>query len=128
LVDLATPHIAGYSKDGKANGTSMSIQAVSRFFGLGIDHWQAQQVELPKNTHIELDGLNLSEEEILSKAVLVTYDIRTDDAALRINPKQFEKLRGDYPVRREFPVYTIHAKNVNRVTLETIKELGFEIA
>lgn len=127
LVDLATPHIAGYSKDGKANGTSMSIQAVSRFFGLGIDHWQAQQVELPKNTTIELDGLNLSEEEILAKAVLATYDIRTDDAALRINPEQFEKLRGDYPVRREYPVYTIHAKNVNRVTLETIKALGFKI-
>jgi erythronate-4-phosphate dehydrogenase len=127
LVDLATPHIAGYSKDGKANGTNMSIQAVSRFFGLGIDHWQAQQVELPKNTIIELDGLNLSEEEILAKAVLATYDIRTDDAALRINPEQFEKLRGDYPVRREYPVYTIHAKNVNRVTLETIKALGFKI-
>jgi len=127
LVDLATPHIAGYSKDGKANGTSMSIQAISRFFGLGIDHWHAQQVELPQHTIIELDGLNLSEEEIIAKAVLATYDIQTDDAALRLNPEQFEKLRGDYPVRREYPVYTIHAKNVNQVILETIKALGFKI-
>jgi erythronate-4-phosphate dehydrogenase len=127
LVDLATPHIAGYSKDGKANGTSMSIQAVSRFFGLGIDHWQAQQVELPKNTIIELDGLNLSEEEIFAKAVLATYDIRTDDAVFRKNPEQFEKLRGDYPVRREYPVYSIHAKNINQETIETLSALGFKI-
>jgi len=127
LVDLATPHIAGYSKDGKANGTSMSIQAVSRFFGLGIDHWQAQQVELPKNTIIELDGLNLSEEEIFAKAVLATYDIRTDDAVFRKNPEQFEKLRGDYPVRRDYPVYSIHAKNINQETIETLSALGFKI-
>jgi len=127
MVDLATPHIAGYSKDGKANGTSMSIQAVSRFFGLGIDHWQALQVELPENTHIELDGWNLSNEEILAKAILATYDIRNDDAALRKNPELFEKLRGDYPIRREYPVYTIHTKNVNQQTLEVLNELGFKL-
>jgi erythronate-4-phosphate dehydrogenase len=127
MVDLATPHIAGYSKDGKANGTSMSIQAISRFFGLGIDNWQAKQVELPEKTTIELDGSNLSEKEILAKAVLATYDIRTDDAALRKNPELFEKLRGDYPVRREFPVYIINAKNVEEGTLEVMKKLGFTI-
>ncbi|HAH23667.1 MAG TPA: 4-phosphoerythronate dehydrogenase PdxB [Prolixibacteraceae bacterium] len=128
MVDLATPHIAGYSKDGKANGTSMSIQAISRFFGLGNDNWQADQVELPLNTSIELDGLNHTQEEIVGKAVLATYDIRTDDAALRKNPKEFEKLRGDYPVRREFPAYTIHAKNIDQQTLQTLKALGFKTA
>jgi len=127
IVDLATPHIAGYSKDGKANGTNMSIQAVSRFFGLGIDHWQAQQVELPEKTIIELDGWNLSNEEILANAVLSTYDIRNDDTALRKNPELFEKLRGDYPIRREYPVYSIHSKNVNQQTLEILKTLGFKI-
>ena len=127
MVDLATPHIAGYSKDGKANGTSMSIQAVSRFFGLGIDQWQAQQVELPEKRLIELDGCNLSNEEILAKAVLSTYDIRNDDAALRKNPELFEKLRGDYPIRREYPVYSIHSKNVNQQTIEILKTLGFKI-
>ena len=127
MVDMATPHIAGYSKDGKANGTSMSVQAISRFFGLGIDHWQAKQVELPEKTLIELDGWNLSNEEILAKAILATYDIRTDDRVLRKNPELFEKLRGDYPIRREYPVYTIHTKNVNQQTLEILNELGFKL-
>lgn len=127
MADLATPHIAGYSKDGKANGTSMSIQAISRFFGLGIDNWQPQQVELPARTLIELDGLTLTQEEIVAKAVLATYDIRTDDAALRANPEGFEKLRGDYPLRREYPVYTILAQNVDDQTLEILKDLGFKL-
>lgn len=127
MADLATPHIAGYSKDGKANGTSQSIQAISRFFGLGIDDWQPQQVELPAQTLIELDGLTLTSEEIVAKAVLATYDIRTDDAALRANPDAFEKLRGDYPLRREFPIYTISAQNVDDQTLKLLKDLGFKL-
>jgi erythronate-4-phosphate dehydrogenase len=126
MADLATPHIAGYSKDGKANGTSMSIRAISRFFNLGIDNWQAQQVELPAQTDIQLDGLNLSSEEIVAKAVLSTYDIRTDDAALRKTPGLFEKLRGDYPLRREYPVYTVVAKNMEDQTLKLLKDLGYK--
>ncbi|MGE5393648.1 MAG: 4-phosphoerythronate dehydrogenase PdxB [Candidatus Saccharibacteria bacterium] len=127
MADIATPHIAGYSKDGKANGTSMSVQAISRFFGLGIDHWQAPHVELPAQTEIEIDGLNLSSEEILAKAVLTTYDITTDDAALRNSPEMFEKLRGDYPLRREYPVYSIIAKNINAETIDILEKMGFRI-
>ncbi|MDD2611157.1 MAG: 4-phosphoerythronate dehydrogenase PdxB [Bacteroidales bacterium] len=127
MVDLATPHVAGYSKDGKANGTSMSIQAVSRFFNLGINDWQARNVDLPAQTLIELDGKNLSEEKILSKAILTTFDIRRDDAAFRKNPELFEKLRGDYPVRREYPVYTAITKNMEKATLEKLRNLGFNV-
>ncbi len=125
--NLATPHIAGYSKDGKANGTSMSIQAISHFFGLGIDNWQAVNVEKPENTVINIDGTGLSEEQILKKAVLFTYDIRDDDRALRENPSLFEKLRGDYPVRREYPVYTIVPGQIAPGTVGKLKHLGFNI-
>jgi len=127
LADVATPHIAGYSKDGKANGTSMSIQAVSRFFGLGIDNWQAQQIELPEQSTIEIDGLNVTEEEIMVKAVLATYDIRNDDEALRNNPALFENLRGDYPVRREFTSYTLNTINVESKIAEKWIKLGFKM-
>ncbi len=124
---LATPHIAGYSKDGKANGTSMSIQAISRKFNLGIDDWQAKNVELPGQTIIRLDGSSSSEETLIGKAILATYDIRNDDSDLRKDPSQFEKLRGDYPVRREFPVFTIEHENLQQQTIEKLKMLGFKI-
>ncbi len=124
---LATPHIAGYSKDGKANGTSMSIQAISRFFGLGIDDWTCPNIELPEQTNIALNGFKCTEEQVLAKAILSTYDIRQDDAALRANTRDFEKLRGDYPVRREFPVFTIEAENIPQQTLEKLKKIGFQV-
>jgi erythronate-4-phosphate dehydrogenase len=127
MADLATPHIAGYSKDGKANGTSMSIQSLSRFFGMGLDNWEASGVELPMQTTFELDGTNMLEEEILAKAVLFTYDVRHDDEALRDNPALFEKIRGDYPVRREYPAFTLRLRNVSEHTLEILKSLGFNV-
>ena len=122
-----TPHIAGYSKDGKANGTKMSVQAISRFFKLGMDDWQPSGVELPKNPVIEIDGDQRREYSILAEAVLSTYDIEADDESLREAPETFEKLRGDYPVRREFDSYTIKTKNTENKTIEKLKKLGFTI-
>jgi len=124
---LATPHIAGYSKDGKANGTRMSVQAVSRFFNLGMDDWQPHDIEMPERTVVEIDGAGRNGESILREAVLATYDIRSDDQALRSNPAGFEKLRGDYPVRREFPAYTAALRNVPNPVAEKLKLLGFKI-
>ncbi|MCK5843161.1 MAG: 4-phosphoerythronate dehydrogenase, partial [Victivallales bacterium] len=49
LARFATPHIAGYSADGKANGTMMSVRAVSRFFGLDLDDWTPSGVPMPEN-------------------------------------------------------------------------------
>jgi len=127
LTDLATPHIAGYSKDGKSNGTQMCIQAISSFFGLGIDTWRPDEIEPPLNPIIEIDGLNLREEEILAKAILSTYDIRNDNASLRAMPEFFEYQRGNYQVRREFTSYAIHPTNVNKETIGILKALGFSI-
>lgn len=126
-TEYATPHIAGYSKDGKANGTKMSIQAISKFFNLGIDNWQPSCVELPENTTIEMDGNQRREYSILAEAILSTYDIENDDDNLKDSPHLFEQLRGDYPVRREFDSYTIKAQNIGNETIEKLKKLGFKI-
>lgn len=127
MTEIATPHIAGYSKDGKATGTRMSVQAISKFFKLGLNDWQPSGVELPENPIFEMDGAGLSEHEIVSKAILHTYDIRNDDETFRKNTEKFEQLRGDYPVRREFPAFTIVPKNIGNKTLEILKSLGFNV-
>ncbi len=127
LADYGTPHIAGYSKDGKANGTKMSVQAISQFFNLGIDNWEPKHVDLPKSTIIEIDGNQRREEAILAEAVLSTYDIEIDDDNLRDAPHTFEKLREDYPVRREFGTYTVQATNMEKETIEKLKAIGFNI-
>ena len=126
MTEIATPHIAGYSKDGKATGTQMSVQAISQFFGLGLEKWQPSGVELPENPVFELDGSGLCEQEIIAKAILHTYDIRNDDQDFRKNTAQFEQLRGDYQTRREFPAFTVVPKNVPEGTLKVLKKLGFK--
>ncbi len=127
MTEIATPHIAGYSKDGKATGTEMSVHAISKYFNLGLESWQPSGVELPEEPVFELDGSGLSEQQIISKAVLHTYDIRNDDADFRKDPSKFEQLRGDYPIRREFPAFTIVPKNIGKETLEVLRKIGFKV-
>ena len=63
-VWMATPHIAGYSQDGKANGTMMSVQAISQKFDLGLDDWKPTDIPQPPNSEILLDCKGLTDEEI----------------------------------------------------------------
>jgi erythronate-4-phosphate dehydrogenase len=127
LVDLGTPHIAGYSRDGKAKGTEMSVQAVSRFLGLGANNWKPSGVEKPGNEDILIDGTNKTTQQILSEAVLATYNILEDDARLRASVGSFEKQRGDYPVRREFQAYTVAGKFNDTKVIDKFVRLGFKI-
>lgn len=127
MTEIATPHIAGYSKDGKAIGTQMSVHAISKYFNLGLENWHPSGVELPNEPVFELDGSGLSEQQIISKAVLHTYDIRNDDADFRNDVTKFEQLRGDYPTRREFPAFTVFPKNIDGKTIEVLKKLGFNV-
>jgi len=127
LVDIGTSHIAGYSKDGKANGTKASVRAISRFFNLGIDTWEPQHVDPPPCPFIEIDGSGKSEQAIHAEAVLATYQVEKDHKALKSMPENFEKLRGDYPVRREFASHTVLPYNVTGNTLDKLKNLGFNL-
>jgi len=127
LADYGTPHIAGYSKDGKANGTRASVRSISKFFGLGIDDWEPPFIDLPEKPLIELDGRKQNGEAALASAILATYSIQDDDAALRDDTSSFEQLRGDYPVRREFTSYSIQAEGIEDKTLIMLNKLGFKI-
>lgn len=127
LADLGTPHIAGYSKDGKANGTTMSVRALSKFFGLGTDNWKCTGIELPESTEILIDGTGKPTQQILAEAIFATYDIREDDKRLRNSVETFEKQRGDYPVRREFPTFNIFCKINNIKVIHKLNQLGFRL-
>ena len=78
-VVIGTPHIAGYSADGKANATRMSLEAVAQFIGRDF----TPQIILP-------DAPKLSVETLLD-----------DSRQLKQHPELFEAFRGNYPIRRE---------------------------
>ena len=88
---IATPHIAGYSADGKANATRMSLQAVCDFIGKPFS-LKIQPPALPA-------GFAYGE---CSEGPLRLYDPRVDTAHLKTHPDRFEYFRGHYPLRREF--------------------------
>lgn len=125
LVDIATPHIAGYSSDGKANGTSMSVQALSRYFNLGLDNWVPENIPTPSNPSFQIDCENLNKEEAIKRAILTTYDILKDDKTLRKSPSTFENQRGDYPLRREFQAYEPKILNGKNKFVQMLNSLGF---
>jgi erythronate-4-phosphate dehydrogenase len=124
---LATPHIAGYSADGKANGTMMAIRALSSYFDLGFDDWEPDEIPLPADIEIDVDGRNKSFQEIVTDLILHTYNIRNDDQALRNSVSDFELLRGNYPLRREFGVYWLRLRNIKEEYARRLKKMGFRI-
>lgn len=124
---LATPHIAGYSTDGKANGTTMSVRALSKFFDLGIDDWEPDTIPMPEDPIIEYDGMNKSYQQIITDLVLHTYEIANDSKRLKKAPENFEKFRGEYPLRREFFAYELQLKNVSEEYCRRLRRLGFKI-
>ena len=97
---IATPHIAGYSADGKANGSRMALEAVARHFGL-----DAPTVPSPRTLEaLESYGpLRYPAESFSPRALaqLRRYNPMVDSRRLKAAPDQFEQLRGNYPFRRE---------------------------
>jgi erythronate-4-phosphate dehydrogenase len=126
-VLIATPHIAGYSTDGKANGTAMVVNSLGKFFDLPLEEWYPDNIPLPSPSLITIDCKGKSDEEIIKEAVTFTYNICRDDIWLRNSPSDFEKLRGDYPLRREFTSYNISLKEGSERVQDMVKELGFKV-
>ncbi len=93
-VDLATPHIAGYSLQGKANGTSMVVRAVASKLGLPLEDWYADGVE-PRR---ERDDFSW---EWLCSHALKNFDIESQSNTLKTAVGEFESLRNNYNYRTE---------------------------
>ena len=127
LLFTGTPHIAGYSIDGKATGTTMSVQALGKFFDLPCKDWEVTEVPPSlQPTEFSIDVTGKTPQEVLADAILHTYDIKNDDAALRTDVASFEKQRSHYPVRREFPAFCVRTLNddTGRSTV-FLREAGF---
>ncbi len=124
-VDIGTPHIAGYTLEGKARGTTQVFEAYSAFIG------QPQQVALssllptPEFSQITLNGP--LDQPTLKRLAHLVYDVRRDDAPLRKVagiPGEFDKLRKHYLERREWS--SLRVQCTVEQTATTLKNLGFD--
>lgn len=100
-VLIGTPHIAGYSADGKANATRMSLDAICRFFQIKKGEYEIQ-APTPASPIIYAKSYEA--------ALLQMYNPTEDSNRLKSQPELFENLRGDYPLRREEKAYIVHMK------------------
>jgi len=124
LINIATPHIAGYTLEGKANGTAMVVNAVADFFKLGLKDWKP---DIPSSsTMLLIDRHSLSEKEALHKIFHEVYPIFADDQQLRAKPDKFEELRRDYNYRRENNTFFLPSKGVPDQLYQKLPELGFQ--
>lgn len=123
-VDIGTPHIAGYTLEGKARGTTQVFEAWSAFIG------RAQHVALdtllpaPEFGRITLHGP--IDQPTLKRLVHLVYDVRRDDAPLRNVagiPGEFDKLRKNYLERREWSSLYVMCDDAGAATL--LHQLGF---
>lgn len=133
LVDLATPHIAGYSYDGKVAATLMIHLSACQFLGVEPTWDPREALPEPEIEAIEFDCDGVGDEEIIREAVLTVYPIESDDHELRNiddadDPAaSFDHLRRDYPIRREFPNTTLILANASPRLKAKCAGLGFRV-
>ncbi len=127
---IATPHIAGYSSDGKANGTAACVHEFCDFFGIDdLKNWYPESIpQPPMPTDFSLDGTGKSHEQIVYEAVTHTYPIWNDSDRLKNSPETFEEQRGNYWIRREFKNFTIRPANIPANTLDALQKIGLKIS
>lgn len=132
LVDFGTPHIAGYSLEGKLNGTQIIYNKFCEYFNF-TPNWK------PDYPVIENDVIKINSqkgiEEILRETCSKIYDIGKDSNELKSSAsfeeekrkKYFDELRKNYPIRREFNNYTIKLSGNDEKLKEILSALRFKV-
>jgi erythronate-4-phosphate dehydrogenase len=133
MVDIGTPHIAGYSYDGKIAGMIMIYEALCKHFGLEQQHKIDDFLPIPAKPEINLNVREYSPQQIITAAGKI-YDITEDDKNLRkiLNLPlgkrcaTFDRLRKEYHVRREFQNTTVIFSNQHSKVAEKLSGIGFK--
>ena len=91
---LATPHIAGYSAQGKANATAMCLKALANHFSLPLCDWYPTEVKPTSPRLISWDEMCMTLPRY--------FDIEQESNTLKCTPYDFEHLRNHYSYREEW--------------------------
>ncbi|MBN2683645.1 MAG: 4-phosphoerythronate dehydrogenase [Pontiellaceae bacterium] len=133
-ASLASPHIAGHSYEGKLNGTVACYNELCNFFEIEPCWNIAASLPAPTIPEIRIDCSGRTDNDVLYEIVQQVYDIRTDDQLIREaavhneleRAKNFDTLRKNYRMRREFMNTTVYADNAGKALKNKIYTLGFQ--
>ena len=122
MTALATPHIAGFSADGKANGTRACLQAIEQFFGVHFERLPQVQPPAPQDPLIDLNQWTTNR---IEQAILHTFSPERVDQTLRADPAGFEWQRNHYAHPREFSAYQVLHATAEEA--KCLRQLGFRL-
>jgi erythronate-4-phosphate dehydrogenase len=136
MVDLGTPHIAGYSLDGKIGGMIMIYKSVCEYFGLEPKQDMADFLPEPAIKELDLGEAGGNEQQLVAEAVEKIYSVGADDEMLRRivdEPAEdrgafFDSLRKNYPVRREFQNTKVVLDNTDLALASKLVGIGFQVS
>ncbi len=134
-VDIGTPHIAGYSYEGRLNGTQMVFEACCRFLEIEPPPLEVAADPAVQPAAQTLDGRGLTDQQILQRLTQQAYPLLEDDQRFRAgasaDPKEmgqhFVHCRRTYPVRREFAAHRIDLVNVPASARSVASALDFAV-
>jgi erythronate-4-phosphate dehydrogenase len=135
MVDISTPHIAGYSLDGKVTGTIMIYNAACQYFGLRAKYSVEDFLPEPQIKQINMDTGPTDAEQMLHEIVQQVYCINRDDFNTReiamlppeAKAKLFDDLRKTYPERREFHNTAVRLKDPQSPLARKLRRIGFRL-
>jgi erythronate-4-phosphate dehydrogenase len=135
-IDIGTSHIAGWSFEGRLNGTLQVYREACHFFE-AEPKWAPEEKNLPppRVPEISVDANGKSDESVLWEIVRAAYDIEADDRALRASlirdeparATHFDTLRRMYPNRREFAAINVRLAHASPELKQTVFGLGFRV-
>ena len=120
-----TPHIAGYSLEGKMRGTYMIYEDFCKHFGLPSKHNLDDLIPKPDLSMLQLNP-TAEAKQVLALACGNVYPLMQDNARMR-EDNDFDWLRKNYPVRREFSSLKLRGIT-DAKTSAMMSGLGFGIA
>lgn len=119
----ATPHIAGFSAEGKARGTATSLQHLAQYFSVPLNRLDAVQAPPPPQPVINAHAFTSGRE--IEQAILSTVSLQQVEHGLR-NHQPFEQLRQAYHRPNEMQAYSV-CGITSVATQNTLRQLGFHI-
>jgi erythronate-4-phosphate dehydrogenase len=135
-ADLASPHIAGHSYEGKLNGTIACYNELCNFFEIPKTWDMASSLPQPEVPALAIDCAERDDEEVLHEIVRQVYDITTDDTLIRKaavsdeidRARNFDTLRKNYRTRREFKNTELQLQNAGDALRRKARAMGFKSA
>ncbi|MEA2067968.1 MAG: 4-phosphoerythronate dehydrogenase [Verrucomicrobiota bacterium] len=133
MTDLASPHIAGHSYEGKLNGTIACYNELCNFFEIPKDWNVAATLPEPEVPAVGIDCAQRDYEDVLHEIISQVYDIETDDTLIREaavhdeidRARNFDALRKNHRTRREFKNTETTLQNASDSLKQKVKAMGF---